>query len=55
MLSECDCYSNNDIEIRNSETKYRPIEIRIPVDSIFLTRGKIEFVEHYEVSVAYHL
>ena len=39
------------LELRN----VRPIGIKIPVDSIYLTRSKIEFVEHYEVSVAYHL
>ena len=33
----------------------RPIGTRIPVDSLFLKWGKIEFIEHYEVLVAYHL
>ena len=32
----------------------RPIRIRVPVDSLFLIWGKIEFVKHYEVSVAYN-
>jgi len=27
----------------------RPIRVRIPVGDLFLTRGKIEFVEHYKV------
>jgi len=33
----------------------RPTGTRIPVDSLFLKWGKIEFIEHYEVLVAYHL
>ena len=33
----------------------RPIGMRIPVDSLFLTWGKVEFVEHYVVLLAYHL
>ena len=44
-------HSDADFTNRNSETN-RPIAIRIPVDNLFLTSGKIDFVPHYEVWVA---
>jgi len=47
------CLSVLAVQIKTSkfgiQKQNRPIRIRIPVDSLFLTWGKIQFVKHYEV------
>ena len=54
------CLSVLDLRTKTSkfgiQKQNRSIGTRIPVDSLFLTWLKyIEFVEHYEFSVAHHL
>ena len=59
LLTVVCCLSVLSVQTKTSkfgiQKQNRFIRIRIPVDSLFLTPGKIEFVKYYEVSVTYHL